>query len=160
MIERLSRDAGALEPEALAHLASCPNCQASRRAIEQLQATRLEPEDLGGFAMRLRAAHVQREERVRRVAPMRTALLAGSLAAAGALVVGLSLDRALPLLQHSPVMEMAQRQASTDSAEVAEGESLFDLIPADEEVVSALLAYDEHSEAKLLDFEEAAFALD
>jgi hypothetical protein len=93
-LERLAEPGGLADREVSAHLSRCADCRGAHRALALVQATREEPsaQALSGFAVRVRAAHLQGKERTRRRAPMRAALLAGALAAAGAASVGLALD--------------------------------------------------------------------
>ena len=90
-LERLAEPGGLADREVSAHLSRCADCRGAHRALALVQSSREEPsvQALSGFAVRVRAAHLQGKERTRRRAPMRAALLAGALAAAS---VGLALD--------------------------------------------------------------------
>ncbi len=131
-LENLAQPGGLADPETRAHLSGCPECRGAQKALALVQATREEPDPrtLAGFAVRVRANRAQKDERTRRVAPLRAALLAGALAASGAFSVGLVLDRAFPL-GHS-----ASPAAEQTTAEAAS----LDLLPDDaalEELASA-----------------------
>lgn len=139
-LERLAEPGGLVDPETSAHLAGCAECRGAQKALALLQATREEPDPraLAGFATRVRAKHLQKDERTRRVAPLRAALLAGALAAAGAAAVGLVLDRTLPLGAPAPSIAEATAldSAETDSA-------AFDLMPDDSALEQLLASADD-----------------
>jgi hypothetical protein len=150
-VERLAEPGGLADPEVRGHVALCASCRGAHKALALVQATREEPPSraLAGFAVRVRASHLQTEERTRRVAPLRAALLAGALAATGAATVGLVLDLTFPLVQQHHVAAGARA-----SAPAAEASSSPELLPDDaalEEYASAsdssLFAGDDEDEA-------------
>lgn len=142
-LEQLAEPGGLADPETTAHLAACSDCRRARKALAMLQATREEPDPrtLAGFAMRVRAKHVQKDERTRRVAPLRAALLAGALAAAGAAAVGLLLDRAFPL-GHSTSAPLVASQGEPAEPEGA----ALELMP-DDSTLDQLASADDYSGA-------------
>ncbi len=137
-LERLAEPGGLADRDASAHLSQCAGCRGAHRALALVQASREEPcvEAMSGFAVRVRAAHLQREERTRRKAPLRAALLAGALAAAGAASVGVVLDLSFP--PSDPHDGTAAQAAGSIGPEATVAP--FDLLPDDtalEELASA-----------------------
>jgi uncharacterized protein YfaQ (DUF2300 family) len=106
IVARLSEPDGKSDSEVQAHLTTCGGCREALVALKALAATAQtpSPEVLGHFATRVRAAHLRAQESRQRSAPMRTGLLAGLSAVAGAAAVAFLLQFAFPT-HHAPTTE-------------------------------------------------------
>ncbi len=103
-----------------AHGESCSECAQAYRAICAMRETRVEPDpqDLAGFAARVRARAV-REELARHLSPARAAVAAAALAVAASVALMIALDRIAP--------RPWQPGPSAQTAQTAQADDLFPL---------------------------------
>ncbi len=146
LLEKLTEAPCQLSPEEQAHLSQCQDCLAAARALGELAATAAEPaaQLLAGFASRVRAAEARAGRRRANAAPWRAGLLAGAMAAAGAVAVGLALDLASPSgPQPQPTASRpetaVEEPAAIAAEEVFSGEAFASAADADGAELDTLL---------------------
>ena len=145
IVARLSEPGGQDDPAVREHLASCQGCREAARAVEALARTAQSPspEVLGHFATRVKAAHLREQDRRQRGAPVRTGLLAGAFAVAGAAAVALLLQFAFPEHSHPVPVEPTPNQVAAvepQPAPPAAVEGADEWANASDEVTADLLA--------------------
>ncbi len=166
VLERASLS-GVEDAEVAAHAQGCAACREKLPALQLLASTRSEPSDrvLVGFAARTRAKLAKQEAGARFLSPLRAAVMAGAVAAAGAsgVLFGVDTLRPTPVSGAGPAVAAVAPAPSMPSDEEAEElfrlELLadpvdpFDSFYADELYARGFDVYDEEFE-ELFDVDE------
>lgn len=165
VLERASL-AGVGDAEIAGHLQGCARCREEVRGLQAVMATRPEPSQqmLVGFAARTRAKLAKEQSGSKLLAPLRAAVVAGAVAAAGVGGVLLSIDKgSAELATGAGSIESTASLAAADLEAIDPDEELFRLelladpfepLELTEELYASLYGFDDAGFDEFLDLDE------